>query len=96
MITMKTTFCLFVLFLTVYAYTEEEDQAWIDFKRQHKKVFSSATGEDKRKDIFLAHKKEVEEHNERFQQGLETYEKALYSTADLSEEEFNLRFAGLK
>lgn len=81
--------------VAAHCYTKEEDKAWVDFKKQHKKVFSAKFTESKRKDAFLAHKKQVEEHNERYKQGLETYEAKLYSTSDLTDDEFARLFTGV-
>lgn len=59
------------------------------------KTYSDPLVEARRINIFLNNIQEIEEHNKRFEDGLETYSVEMNEFADLSPEEFLKRYTGL-
>lgn len=66
--------------------SEAEHAKWSAFKAKHGKVYA-AHEEDARKATFLEHSRFIDEHNERFRQGLETFELSHNKLSDLTMEE---------
>lgn len=63
-------------------------QEWNDFKLTHNRSFSGAEEEKLRLQIFLTNKKFIEEHNKRFNDGLESFEMGMNMFGDMTEHEF--------
>ena len=91
---MRLLVCLGVLALVVLSLADKDDQAWEDFKAQHKRSFSDPNQEKARKGIFLANANEVNQHNSRFAKGLESYEKGINQFSDYTYDEFSKIFNG--
>ncbi|KAL1509143.1 hypothetical protein ABEB36_003928 [Hypothenemus hampei] len=58
------------------------------FKAEHGKSYQNQVEETARYNIFLNNVREIEEHNARYEQGLETYTKAINQFSDWTQEEF--------
>lgn len=56
---------------------------WRAFKTAHSKLYSSAAQEEFRKNIFVSNLLRVQEHNARYDQGLEAYKTAVNEYSDL-------------
>ncbi|RZB45740.1 Peptidase C1 and/or Inhibitor I29 domain containing protein, partial [Asbolus verrucosus] len=83
---------LTVLTVAIYAtsasLTEEAvSEKWSSFKITYQKSYSNSKEESFRKQLFLEKLKHIEEHNERFRQGLVTYQIGVNKFADMTEEE---------
>merc|ERR1719201_1514408 len=72
----------------------EENLLWEKFKLEHVKAYPQREEEEVRKDIFRANLRKIEAHNEREEQGLETWRMAVTQFADLTEEEFKQEMLG--
>merc|ERR1719249_628722 len=72
----------------------EDNLLWEKFKLQHVKVYPHREEEKVRKDIFRANLRKIGAHNEREEQGLETWRMAITQFADLTEEEFKQEMLG--
>merc|ERR1712055_765307 len=72
----------------------EDNLLWEKFKLQHVKAYPQREEEEVRKDIFRANLRKIEAHNEREEQGLETWRMAVTQFADLTEEEFKQEMLG--
>merc|ERR1711971_461086 len=72
----------------------EENLLWEKFKLQHVKAYPQREEEEVRKDIFRANLRKIGAHNEREEQGLETWRMAVTQFADLTEEEFTQEMLG--
>ena len=66
-------------------------QIW---KLNHGKKYDNETHEAKKFQIWSKHKKNIDDHNSRFSQGLETYTKELHQHHDKTIEEFKKAFTG--
>ena len=75
------------------------DQEWHDWKIKHKAIYGTQTIEAKRYEIFQESREFVKLHNERFENGAETYKVGLNKFAAMSGEEvaavYKNRQAGL-
>ncbi|CAH1101128.1 unnamed protein product [Psylliodes chrysocephalus] len=60
---------------------------WKNFKVAHNKNYANQEEEDHRFGIFQENLKKIEEHNERFNKGDETYTLGVNKFADLTTEE---------
>jgi cathepsin L len=60
---------------------------WDSFKEKHHKIYKNEKEENYRKQIFLKNLKVIEEHNEKYAQGLSTYSVGVNNLADLTHEE---------
>jgi len=71
------------------------DDEWASYKEFYGKHYD---GEEdaKRKELYIKAKHEVEEHNKRHEAGDESFTKAIYGSADLTEEEFKKQRQGIK
>merc|ERR1719490_511532 len=72
----------------------EENLLWEKFKLEHVKAYPQREEEEVRKDIFRANLRKIGAHNEREEQGLETWRMAVTQFADLIEEEFKQEMLG--
>ncbi|XP_065221427.1 cathepsin L-like proteinase [Planococcus citri] len=64
-------------------------QKWNSFKVQHTKQYETIEEEERRMKIYLDNEKKIAEHNERFENGEETYELGINEFSDLTTQEFN-------
>lgn len=62
----------------------------------YSKKYQNESEENNRMAIFLKNKKTIDEHNERYEKGLETYNMGLNKYSDLSNEEFVKQMNGFK
>lgn len=67
---------------------------WSSFKSEHGKGYASHE-EDAKKQVFFENTRVIEEHNERFRQGLESFELAHNHMSDLTAEEIQQTHSGL-
>merc|ERR1740123_3010777 len=72
----------------------EDNLMWEKFKLQHVKAYPHREEEEVRKGVFRANLRKVAAHNEREEQGLETWRMAVTEFADLTEEEFTQQMLG--
>jgi cathepsin L len=80
--------------LMVSAIAFDLETEWTNWKKTHKKMYTAAV-HDIRKAIFGDNLRFIEKHNQRFQQGLETYEVGLNQFADLTKTEWYNQMFGL-
>lgn len=85
-----------VVALASAEFTDEERQKWLDFKLEYNKLFLSPGKEKERMGTFLKNAKEIQAHNEAFENGQVSYEKAVHKHSDLTDEAFLARFGGVK
>ncbi|CAH2009803.1 unnamed protein product [Acanthoscelides obtectus] len=76
-----------VLIPTIYCLSDQEE--WQQFKTQHGKTYRSLLEEKRRFDIFKSNLRVIDEHNQRFNNGEETFEMRINQFGDLSQEEFH-------
>lgn len=62
----------------------------------YSKKYQNESEENDRMAIFLNNKKTIDEHNKRYEKGLETYNMGLNKYSDLSNEEFVKQMNGFK
>ncbi|XP_063703571.1 uncharacterized protein LOC134833241 [Culicoides brevitarsis] len=93
---MKFFIVLLAVFAVALAETEEEQEAWTNFKVQFGKLFLSPGKEKSRKNAFLDNFRDMKQHNEAYERGEYKYPKAIGPTADLTTETFLKRFTGVK
>lgn len=74
--------------------SDEEEQAWREFKLEHGKMFLSKNKEGTRKKTFLQNRAKVIELKAASDSGKLKYTPKLYSFADLSDDEFISRYGG--
>merc|ERR1712172_127414 len=72
----------------------EDNLLWEKFKLQHVKAYPHREEEEVRKGVFRANLIKIAAHNEREEQGLETWRMAVTEFADLTEEEFTQQMLG--
>jgi len=72
----------------------EDNLLWEKFKLQHVKAYPHREEEEVRKGVFRANLRKIGAHNEREEQGLETWRMAVTEFADLTEEEFKQQMLG--
>merc|ERR1719376_1322424 len=72
----------------------EDNLLWEKFKLQHVKAYPQREEEEIRKSVFRANLRKIGAHNEREEQGLETWRMAVTEFADLTEEEFTQQMLG--
>merc|ERR1711887_128730 len=72
----------------------EDNLLWEKFKLQHVKAYPHREEEELRKGVFRANLRKIAAHNEREEQGLETWRMAVTEFADLTEEEFTQQMLG--
>jgi C1A family cysteine protease len=86
---MKILVVLLVSLYTCQAGLPESliSEQWTNFKNSHRRRFMNPVEEVFRKRIFQKKLQEVENHNERYRQGLETYELGVNQFSDYTEEE---------
>nr|BAN20121.1 cathepsin L [Riptortus pedestris] len=61
---------------------------WTNFKLAHGKSYGDQSQEKRRMEIYQRNKQFIDEHNQRYALGLETYTLAMNKFGDLTEEEF--------
>lgn len=66
------------------------DQIFEEWKRKFSKKYKSTLHEIKAKNQFYQNLKDIEEHNQRFDQGLETFRRGTWDRSDMSYEEKRL------
>merc|ERR1711971_118311 len=71
----------------------EDNLLWEKFKLQHMKAYPHRE-EEVRQGVFRANLRKIAAHNEREEQGLETWRMAVTEFADLTEEEFTQQVLG--
>lgn len=86
---MKILIILSVVFYMAESFLTNEDFSvkWNTFKKAHGKHFLYTKEEHFRKSIFHKKLQEIEDHNERYRKGLETYEMSINKFSDFTEEE---------
>ncbi|XP_063703575.1 crustapain-like [Culicoides brevitarsis] len=87
-----------LLLLAAFAaaeFTKEHEQAWIDFKVEHGKMFLSPGKEKKRKEAFVNNYDRIHEHNKAFERGEAKYKLSITRHADLTFDSFKKRFTGV-
>ncbi|XP_066951498.1 digestive cysteine proteinase 1-like [Macrobrachium rosenbergii] len=84
-----------VLVLCTLALASANDQ-WEEFKKTYGKSYASQEEELYRKSVYEEKLKFIEEHNKRYEQGLETYTVAVNKFADMTQEEVVSKMTGLK
>jgi cathepsin L len=67
---------------------EEAKNIFQEWKEKHHKNYLDETDEEKKFQIWLDHKKNIDAHNTRFSQGLETYTMGLHQYHDMTSKEF--------
>ncbi|XP_063703574.1 uncharacterized protein LOC134833244 [Culicoides brevitarsis] len=90
---------LFFAFAALAAASEvdpEIEDAWVDFKVQHGKLFLSPGKEKKRKEAFADNYKSYKVHNAAFERGEIAYPKQIGPYSDLRPQEFMKRFTGVR
>lgn len=70
------------LLLLVLGVAQKEDQEWENFKLSYKKSYDSVEEESYRKTIFIKYLREINNHNQNYEQGLETFSKAIDAFSD--------------
>ena len=76
------------LFITLISPIKIASLSWEDFKVKYGKEYASIEQESIHYRNFLANKKEIDDHNLKFEQKLVTYRKAINKFSDLTESEF--------
>lgn len=66
------------------------------FQLRYSKQYQNETEEAYRMNIFLEHKKRIDEHNEKFEKGLVSFKMGINIYSDLTSEEFGSRMHGFK
>nr|BAN20095.1 cathepsin L [Riptortus pedestris] len=89
---LKPVLILCCIAFVVCSATEHE---WHKFKALHSKRYRSPSEELLRMKVFMDNKKLIDEHNERFAQGLESYTMKMNEYGDLTEDEFQNMYLGL-
>jgi cathepsin L len=69
---------------------------WKKFKTQFGKVYESSSEEEKRMEIWMENKAEIERHNIEFEQGKVSYRQAVNKFADLTPMELEKLYMGFK
>ncbi|XP_044265939.1 procathepsin L-like [Tribolium madens] len=77
--------CFYTSSALLPEYLVEEE--WNKFKAMHARAFFDPLEESLRKSIFIKNLEIVEEHNEKYQNGSETYEMGINKFSDFTEEE---------
>jgi Cathepsin propeptide inhibitor domain (I29) len=91
---LASRFLVFGLLVAVAATSTLQDfEDWAAFKVQFKKTYPRAD-KQRRFEIFVNTKQEIEEHNNRYDQGLETYTMGINSFSDLEPAEFQQLYTG--
>ncbi|XP_060520860.1 cystein proteinase inhibitor protein salarin-like [Cylas formicarius] len=73
-----------------------DEEEWTQFKATEKKSYPTAEEEAKRFKIFKDNLAYIREHNKKFENGETTYVLGVNSFADLTDEEFRMRYTGGK
>lgn len=84
---MKAAISLLAFLTSVLAQSRE----FQEFQLTHNKIYNDENELQTRQRIFEQNKKIIDEHNERFAKGLETYEMGVNKFTDLSQSEFQNR-----
>lgn len=82
------------LLLLVLGVSHQENHQWENFKLEYKKNYDSLQEEVYRRGIFLNNLKEIERHNQNFEQGFELFSKGVNEYSDLENDEFHKMFLG--
>ncbi|XP_063709084.1 digestive cysteine proteinase 1-like [Culicoides brevitarsis] len=82
------------LLLLILGVSQKENQQWEEFKMTYNKNYESLQEETYRRAIFLENLKKIEAHNEKYVQGLETFEQGIDQFSDMKEDEFKLQLLG--
>lgn len=69
-------------------------EKWAAYKSKHGKIYQNSVEESRRFNLFKKSVKFIREHNNRFENGLETFSVALNNFADLSDDEFQRFYLG--
>lgn len=85
-----------ILAITHAEFTAEDDEKWLQFKLQFKKLFLSPGKEQARKETFLKTAREIEAHNEKFLRGEVSYSQKINKYSDMTEEQFMQSMTGIK
>ncbi|XP_063905466.1 procathepsin L-like [Zophobas morio] len=95
---MKILIVLLVIFYTSQAILPRTavNEKWDKFKQSNTRRFGNAREERFRKTIFHKKIQEIEDHNERYRKGLETYEMGVNQFTDYTEEELMAYTHGLQ
>lgn len=76
-----------LLFL-ILGVAQKEDQEWEKFKLSYNKRYDSVVEEAYRKAIFIKNLQKINDHNQNYEQGLETFSNAINEFSDLGTDEF--------
>ncbi|RZC34123.1 Inhibitor I29 domain containing protein, partial [Asbolus verrucosus] len=69
-------------------FTDEEiSQKWAEYKAKFDKKYDDETEENSRKELFVKNLLRIEEHNEKYKQGLVTFTMGINQFSDLTKEE---------
>ncbi|XP_068209630.1 digestive cysteine proteinase 2-like [Palaemon carinicauda] len=79
---------MYLLHLLCYLAVSSAADIWENFKVSHGKSYTSFEEDLHRKNIFEQNLKYVEEHNERFREGLVTFDLKMNKFGDMTSEEF--------
>lgn len=79
---------MFILHLSCYLALASAADVWENFKVTHGKSYTDAEEDLYRKHIFEQNLKYVEEHNQRFSEGLVTFDLEMNKFGDMTSEEF--------
>ncbi|CAH1392196.1 unnamed protein product [Nezara viridula] len=91
---MKSIFFTVTLLALSTATPSFKDE-WTSFKKQHGKSYKSQAEENLRLSVFMDNMKFIEEHNARFEAGMETYYLRMNSLGDMLSEEVSFFLLGL-
>lgn len=83
------------ILLLILGASQRENLQWEDFKLTYNKNYETIQEEAYRKSIFLKNLKEIETHNRKFEQGLESFSKGLNEFSDMDPDEFKNKFLGI-
>lgn len=77
-------------------YNSHEQTHWEKFKSNHKRHYSDADEESKRRDVFMDNLKRITAHNEAFRKGLVSFSMDVNHLADKTESEIKHMLNGFK
>ncbi|CAH1100333.1 unnamed protein product [Psylliodes chrysocephalus] len=82
--------CSVSIFLAILAIASalNDHEEWMHFKQNHGKMYKDRVEENFRFSVFQDNLRKIEEHNEKFDQGLSTFKMGMNLFGDLTAEEF--------
>ena len=85
-----------IVLVLAFNYACGEEFTWASYKKNHKKAYSSTKEESKRKAIWQANYNKIKKHNQEADQNKLSYRLDVNQFTDLSTEEFQKNWLGLK